>query len=392
MIHKRRPVVISTVLVLSLLISGCGSDSDPTTDDGPSSDLDASSEPYYKYQWHLDSSAYLAQNELFQDTFDQEGIEYAAIVKDADINITQAWKLTKGEGVYVAVIDDGVDVEHEDIKDNLFLAYNADDDSDDISNKSTDGSAASHGNTCAGFITSSINGKGTVGTAPSSKLIAIKLEASDDATTIKAFEYARDNGAKVVSCSWGSEDVSEAVVSELKSLYDSGITILFATGNDGKSLDTEEVNDESEVEWVIAVGASAENNDWSPYSNYGEHADVLAPGGNASDSIGILCLDDTGEQGSQDNYGLVTDSYHFGDGTSYATPVTAGVVALMYSVNPDITPQQVKEILTSTAEKIGGTDADYVLNTDTDLTFDEKRAYGKIDAGRAVAAAKALVQ
>jgi len=349
------------------------------------------SEPYFKYQWHLDSSTYQAQNLAFQAAL--EGFVVGAVDEHADISVKEAWGTSRGEGVYVAVIDDGVDIHHEDIKDNLFLAYNADDKSSDVSNKSTDPDTASHGNTCAGFITSSINAKGSVGVAPSAKLIAIKLDSSDDATTIEAFEYAKNNGAKVISCSWGTEAVSDALVAELKAMYDAGITVLFASGNDHKSLDTEGLNDESEVEWVIGVGSSAENNDVAAgYSNFGKNLELIAPGGDASASVGILCLDDSGAQGSKDNYGLVSNNYHFGNGTSYATPVAAGVVALMYGANPNLTPAQVKEILISTTDKVGTTNANYVLNATTNQTFDTERAYGKVNAARAVAAAKALVE
>ncbi len=354
------------------------------------SDTSYKNEPYYKYQWHIDSSTYEEQNLAFKNAL--SGYVVGDVDKDADINITEAWRYTRGAGVYVAVIDDGVDVNHEDIKDNLYLAYNADDKSSDVSNKSTNPDTASHGNTCAGFITSSINSKGTVGTAPSSKLIAIKLESALESTTIEAFEYAKKNGAKVISCSWGSEQVSDSLVAELKSLYDAGITVLFASGNDHKDLDTAGINDESEVEWVIGVGSSAENNDVAgDYSNYGSNIDIISPGGDASNSIGILCLDDSGEQGSKENYGLVSNSYHFGNGTSYATPVAAGVVALMYSVNPNITPKEVRDILISTTDKVGKTKAEYTLNSVTNQSFDKERAYGKINAGRAVAAAKALL-
>ncbi len=145
-------------------------------------------------------------------------------------------------------------------------------------------------------------------------------------------------------------------------------------------------NDESTVEWVIGVGASGENNDVTDYSNYGKKIDILAPGGNTFISVGILGLDDSGTQGSTYNYGLVSNNYAFMEGTSFATPVLAGVVALMYSVNPTITPKQVRDILINTADKIGGTKANYYNG------FDEKRAYGKVNAHRAVLAAREILK
>jgi len=344
-------------------------ESNETTPTPPTGSIaQAKAEPYFKYAWHLDSSNSVLNTKGYQ------------IDKNADINVTGAWNITMGAGVKVAVIDDGADVNHEDLKANIYKAYNADTGGTNIQKKE------SHGNTCAGFIVAPINGKGIVGVSPESKMIAIKLEDSSDAYTIRAFEYAKQQGAKVISCSWGTYDVSEAIVSELKSLYDSGITVLFASGNEGSSLDNAGANDESEVEWVIGVGASGENNDVTSYSNYGKNIDIIAPGGDSQDSIGVLGLDDMGASGFPDQKDLVNNNYAFTNGTSFSAPIASGVVAMMYAVNPNLTPKQVKEILIATASKVG-TENDASYN---DSGFDEKRAYGKINAGRAVVEAKKL--
>lgn len=329
---------------------------------------EAKAEPYFKYAWHLDASNSILNSKGYQ------------IDEHADINVTGAWGITMGAGVKVAVIDDGADVNHEDLGENIFIAYNADTGGENIQTKE------SHGNTCAGFIVAPINGKGIVGVSPESKMIAIKLEDSSDAYTIRAFEYAKKHGAKVISCSWGSNNVSDAVVSELKSLYNAGVTVLFASGNEGSSLDVQGTNDESEVEWVIGVGASGENNDVTSYSNYGKNIDIIAPGGDTQESIGVLGLDDMGASGYPDETGLINNNYLFANGTSFSTPITAGVVAMMYAVNPNITPKQVKEILTSTATKVGqNRSASY-----NGQGFDKKRAYGKVNAGRAVVEAQRI--
>ncbi|MCH9814603.1 MAG: S8 family serine peptidase [Epsilonproteobacteria bacterium] len=386
-------ILLSVTCVLTLfLYSGCGSSSSPeeaheTINTTPSDETDniddtpdtnqtnpeintttpitLQNEPYYKYAWHLNKAHVL-------------NTQGYTIDAKADINITAAWNSTKGSGIKVAVIDDSFDVNHEDLKANIAVVYNADTQTSDVS---YDGVESSHGNTCAGFIVSPLNGKGIVGVAPEAKLIGIKQEISSDVNVIRAFEYAKNQGAKVISCSWGTDNVSQAVEDQLKSLYDANITVLFASGNDGKSLDTPNVNDESEVQWVIGVGASGENNDVTSYSNYGQNIELIAPGGDTQLSIGLIGIDDTGAQGASNQQSLVNNNYTFTDGTSFATPVAAGVVALMYAVNPNITPAQVKEILTTTADKVGGANAVY------NNGFDEKRAYGKINAGKAVAAA-----
>ena len=386
-----------SVLVATLLLTACGgsgstgtktslspSAENNTTGESNNSEENTSShflesiaqakkEPYFKYAWHIKSS---------QSVLTDKGY---SINKNADINVIEAWKLSMGEGVKIAVIDDGGEVEHEDLKENIFLAYNADDGTTEINPNSEEGS---HGNTCAGFIVAPINAKGIVGIAPKAKVILIRQEENSDENTIRAFEYAKDNGAKVISCSWGTENVSEILVSELKKMYDAGITVLFASGNDGKTLDTDGLNDESEVEWVLGVGASGEHNDVTSYSNYGKNLEILAPGGDTEESSGLIGLDDMGEKGnSSDQLNLVNNNYVFTNGTSFSTPIAAGVVALMYGVNPKITPKEVKEILIKTADKVGtDIDANYSNNN-----FDVKRAYGKINAGRAITEAKKAI-
>jgi subtilisin family serine protease len=368
----------SLVLTI-LLLNACGGSSSNSNQTPPadenSSELLAKNEPYYKYSWHIDSKNSILNSKGY------------AIDANADIHIIEAWKLTEGEGVKVAVIDDAFDVNHEDLKDNIYIAYNVDNNTNDVSNKYPINNeyGTSHGNTCAGFIVAPINGKGIVGTAPKSKLIAIKLEGETDSIVIKAFEYAKNQGAQVISCSWGTENMSDSIDAELKSLYDANITVLFASGNDGKNLDDAGIRDESESKWVLGVSASGENNDVTSYSNYGKELDILAPGGDHLDSIGVLGIDDSGERGSHNQHGMVSEDYAFTSGTSFSSPIAAGVVALMYSINPNITPIQVRDILIHNSDKIGGNDAAYIDG------FDEKRAYGKINALKAVNAAKALL-
>ncbi len=391
--------LIATSLVLStMLFMGCGGSSDkksgkesmqPDSGNGASDGQDGNGgsqtdeggdpfsktlqqEEYYKYLWHIDAQT---------TALNQKGY---SIDPHADINITGAWRTTKGSGVIVAVIDDSFDVEHEDLKANIYKAYDTDNNTTDVSYTGDD---ASHGNTAAGFIAAPINGKGIIGTAPESRLLLIKQEDQADSSVIAAFEYAKAQGARVISCSWGSENISEAFDEELKALYDAGITILFASGNDGKSLDGnneygENIKDESESNWVIGVGATDERNDVADYSNYGSNIDILAPGGWEP---GVLGIDDTGEKGSPEQKDLVNNNYAFTQGTSFSTPIAAGVVALMYSTRPDITPAQVRNILIQTADKIGGAAASYNENG-----FDEKRAYGKIDTGKALEAVREL--
>ena len=333
-----------------------------------SNELTIENEPYYKYAWHFKQS----------DTL----VEKFNISPKSHINIESAWKITKGEGVKVAVIDNYFEISHQDLKENIIDFYSIDNPSGYIPNRTDD---ASHGLSVAGFIASPINATGLVGAAPKAKLILIQQLQDNDAHIIKAFEYAKNAGAKVINCSWGTENVSQIVAQKIKELKDGGITVIFASGNSplgGYSLDAEQINDESELASVIGVGASNEYNDIAFYSNYGKNIDLLAPGGDTN-ILGILAIDDSGSFGNTLQRGL-SNNYSFIDGTSFAAPIVAGVVALMISVNPNLTPDEIRDILIQTADKIG--DVSYDANG-----FNEYRAYGKIDAKKAVEVAKSYL-
>jgi subtilisin family serine protease len=320
-------------------------------------------DPYYQYSWHLD---YTSAN-----FFEDEQIDTAA-----HINIESAWEISRGEGVIVAIIDSVFNQTHEDLSENVLSTYNAATDNNIIP---YDGSAYTHGTTCAGVVGSPQNGIGTIGVAPKSKLLLISYGLGDH-QTVMAFNYAQKNGAKVISCSWGSYGVSEGVADKIEELYNDGITVVFSNGNDRMSLDKNFINDESELPTVIGVGATGEDNDAASYTNYGSNSDLVAPGGDYSP--GLLGLDDMGETGYGSNDGILNENYDFVNGTSFSAPVVAGVVACMLGANPNLSPKIIREILIVTADKVGES-ASYDSNG-----FDKYHSYGKINAGKAVEMAK----
>ncbi len=372
-------------LLLTLLLTGCGTNNNNNA--GESIDYRTNfnpyNEPFFQYQWYL---TYTKNNFSLS----------AAIDPDASVHILDAWKYTRGKGVKVAVIDNNFEVTHKDLQANVAVSYNADLQSNDVSNDSDE---SSHGTATAGFIAAVPNGYGILGTAPDAKLVLIEQFFDDDAATIRAFEYAKNQGAKIISNSWGTGHVSEAIAVELASLKDQNITIFFASGNNGptltssnQNLDAPGITDESELPSVIGVGATNELNKLASYSNYGRNIDILAPGG---EFLGLLGLDDTGPAGVAytsytftNGYTLDLDDAHaFETGTSFACPVAAGVAALMLAVNPALTPEQIRTLLIQSTDKI---ESDYVYYDENG--FNLKRAYGKINAARAVALAKEALQ
>jgi len=392
----------NNILIISSLIlfSGCGGGGGGSTplssliDQSDPSRYD--SEPYFKYAWHLTKKVNSFSNNHNIDP-------------SSHINIATAWVETTGiykvgtninQPVKIAVIDDNFNVNHEDLKDKLINQCNFENYisgdvityCNNISNQDVSpvNGENSHGTAVASFITANQNSKGLIGSAPDASLIAIKQEIVDDIKTIAAFEYAKALGAKVINCSWGTPNgVSGAVSAKIQELKDDGISIVFASGNDNKDLDSDSIIDDSELSSVISIGSSNISNERSSFSNYSSTMEILAPGG--GDGVGVLGAFVTNNQSSSTTYGenIDTTSYSFTQGTSFSAPITSGIIALMLSVNPNLTPDQIRTILIETADKIGsGTYAD--INGDgTTSTFDTLRAYGKLNAGNAVTQAQA---
>ena len=310
---------------------------------------------YYDVLWHLKNSAF----------------------PGADINVEEAWRYTKGEGVLAAVIDEGIDIDHPDLKANIIGFANYD---NPDSNYPASKTGKWHGTACAGLLAAVENDKGVVGVAPASKLYAIRYSDSEVSKDIEAFDDLMKEGVSVISNSWGSYANLDAYNEIFKTLATKGragkgVLIFFAAGNDHKNLDEAGINDESESPWVLSIGASTERDNIANYSNYGSSVDFLAPGGTIGGDL--ITTDATGEKGYTDwDY-----NWNFA-GTSAAAPIAAGVAVLILSENPDLTRDQVIGILRKTAKKIG------------DYPYDENgrnnyAGYGRIDAGKAVALAHA---
>jgi len=337
-----------------------------------------STEPLYNELWHLENNG-----------------QFGGVI-GADINATGAWKITKGVDVKIAVIDDGFDTLHEDLKDAIVAQKDFDYDDNDASYNNTHDY---HGTLCSGIALARENGKGTVGVAPKASLIAIKVGGKDDdgetlmtsdSQLINSFVWAKEQGADVISCSWGTYSVSDGLRTTLNSIALSGrnglgTPIFFAAGNDGLGQYAWD-DDEAALESVIAVGASTDRNERAYFSNYGSNLDIVAPGGDGySSGFGIATTDLTGTIGYElntlehPNYTFASDGTGF-HGTSASTPMAAATAALMLSINPSLTRDNLKSILETTADKIGYTP----YTNGRNIYF----GYGKINAGAATQKAR----
>jgi len=333
-------VWLSVVFLLSACVGGGGNSNSSDTEDNSddtTQETDISLEPHYQKQWHLvkNNTVYL------QNSIDD----------NAHIHAGNLLKTYSGKNIKIAIIDDGLDTNHEDLENAIVSTY-------DIVSKSSNvehlNQNDQHGTAVTGIIGARANEKGILGIAYNSGIIFLKhKENMSDSETIELFNKAEEFGADIISNSWGTYNVSPAVKDKIQDLAingrnGKGMLIIFAVGNDNQDMG----NDESAIPEVIAVGSMDTDNTRAWYSNYGENLDILAPGGNG---IGITTLDPTGIKGLSildEDYLLHDDPNSF-VATSASAPIISGIIALMLEKNPNLTRIQIEDILKNSSDKIG---------------------------------------
>lgn len=277
-----------------------------------------------------------------------------------DLKAVSAWDLATGDGVNIAISDEGVQTSHPDLTENvrMDLDYDINDDDDDP----TPSPNQAHGVACAGVAAARGNNSiGVSGVAPRAGIVGLRLLAtaigdSDEATAMawKASEIIPQNQVSINSNSWGPNDTGSVLqgpgpLTEAALEYGTttgrngkGIVYAWAAGNGRTANDNINKDGYANSPFVIAVGASNSAGTYSYYSEPGAALLINAPSGHYSD--GIVTTDITGTAGSS-----TTDYRTNFSGTSSATPVVAGVVALMLQVNPSLTYRDVMHILVDTA-------------------------------------------
>lgn len=301
-----------------------------------------------------------------------------------DLHIPEAWELVSvSPDIVVAVIDSGVEPNHPDL--NLVTGYNPD---GSVGGQPRGNPRESHGTNCAGNVGAvNDNGIGVTGTAPGVKIMPIytSVEISEYS---KAIDVAVLYGAQILSNSWGWRGVpSMDIENAIKSALAAGKIVLFAAGNGPDrppyTYDVAFPGNLTETTDVICVGASSPTDEhkgaassdgiFSWGSSYvGAGPDIVAPGpwSYTTDLIGPEGLNDGSEIDPAD---ITSADYtsSFG-GTSSSTPKVAGIVALMLSKNPNLTPSEVKTILKNTADDIDSPG------------IDDKSGAGRVNAFKAV--------
>lgn len=266
-----------------------------------------------------------------------------------------AWGITCGEpNVVVALIDSGVDLKHKELKDALLTAQGYDFDADD---PKPGHEGDPHGTACAGIIVA--QGYQVTGIAPHCRVIPFRATIGTFDKYKEVMEQVAQRNPHVISCSWHLsendplEEITEKVATQGRG--GKGIPIFCAAGQHFDEIHQVWQGQDhlyfpatlSQEGFTLAVGAStAEDQRWLG-SNYGDGLDFLAPGwSDAGPNGGILTTDVRGKGG----YSF--SSYCWVGGTSLATPLAAGVAALMLSRNPSLTAQEVRDLLRQTAENL----------------------------------------
>ncbi len=315
-----------------------------------------------------------------------------AIRKGADARIVKAWERLGNMGsskITIAVIDNGFDPNHPDLSAKIFRPY----DLWTRSSRLTQGDPRfTHGTSVASIALAAANGQGIVGVAPRARFMPVSGTSFSLQATEEMFDYCIKNGADIISCSWGTTDpaydlspIKEAAIAKAarQGRNGKGCVILFAVGND----DLDYISYYAAHPDVIAVAACTSQDTIASYSNRGPEVWVCAP---SNGDWPLIAARASWDQGTSlrgpgefrywiDGKNRGNRYKHFG-GTSGATPLVAGVVALMLSANPELTAREVKEILKTTADKIGPA-WEYTNG------HSRKYGYGRVNADRAVAEA-----
>jgi subtilisin len=289
-----------------------------------------------------------AGQNTFADVPDLGGNNWGADL----VKAPEAWAQGyTGKGVVVAVVDTGVDYNHEDLKNNIWtnskeIAGNGIDDDgngyvddnygwnfSDNNNNTLDNN--NHGTHVSGTIAGENNNYGVTGIAYDAKIMPVKVLNESGSGTYSSIaqgiHYAVDNGANVINLSLGGRYSNRTLESAINYASSKGVIVVMAAGNDSDSSPDYPARYASKS--GIAVGAVDRNNniaDFSDRSGTNQIAYVTAPGVKVYSSV-------------------PNNQYATYSGTSMAAPHVAGVVALMLSANPNLSDAQVRQIVTETA-------------------------------------------
>ena len=336
------------------------------------------SDPWYGCQWHLSNTG----------QFGAGGAQ--------DINVEEVWATNKGEGVTVAVVDSGIQVDHQDLVDNIDTTRNHD---------YTDSDAFFafpyyHGTSVAGLIAARDNSLGVRGVAPRASIYSLNLllnNTLDNRADAMIFELASSRGLEtktgISNNSWGAPDTG--LMETAPTLWEwaiergitegfggKGILYVWAAGNGAAIADHSNLDEYANFYGVTAVCSVDYNDVKSSYSELGSNLWVCAPSDTRQEGLPQITTTDLAHRYTG----------QFG-GTSAAAPIVSGVAALVRAANGELTWRDLKLILAASARRTDtyfGVWSEGALKygSETDrYWYSHDYGFGVVDAGAAVALA-----
>ncbi len=394
---------VAGAFLLAFVLGGCGGGDSPAPllsvapiPIPPPAPAPVALDPLYSDQWHLRNSG-----------------QAVGLLVAEDINVEPVWDDgIKGSGLLLVVVDDGLELGHEDLAANIAPGKSWDYQQGDVDPTPSPLSKDSHGTQVAGIAAArDLNGLGGRGVAPRVSLAGYNLlwgnagiSTTDlhDAMTRNVAEVAVSNN------SWGF-DLDGTGLTELpeSNLWREGVADGVAIGRGGKGtvyvwaggnggefgVDNSNYDSLANNRNVMAVCAVDGDGVKTPYSEEGANLWLCAPGGYAN---GLTTTDLMGTRGDNSfgaggNYSNRNYTKRF-IGTSAATPIVSGVVALMLAANPNLGWRDVRLILAETARKNDASDSDWRVTAPTSgqpqYHINHKYGFGVVNAAAAVARAK----
>ena len=293
---------------------------------------------------------FVEKNYIFDPVLAPNDPQYGAQWHLPRVLAAQAWDLTQGDAsAVIAIVDSGIDPYHPDLAAKLVPGYNT------YSNSTNTADQYGHGTEVAGVAgAASDNGVGIASIAGQSPIMPIRVtDATGRATSASIANgliWAADHGASVLNLSFNGVAGNATIRTAAEYAFNHGALVVAAAGNCGC------VDPTAENPFMLSVSATDENDGIAYFSSTGPYVDVAAPGSNIlTTAMGGLYLTESG--------------------TSLASPIVAGVAALMFSANPALTPAEVTQLIESTTIDLGA------------VGYDQAFGHGRIDAFAAVAAA-----
>ena len=305
-----------------------------------------------------------------------------------DVNITSVWDNYLGSGITIGIVDDGLELTHPDLLNNVNTAIDRNWNSGSEENSSPVSALDTHGTACAGVASALGNNSiGVTGAAPEANLVGLRLIA-DSFTPVDTAEALawRNDAIDIKSNSWGNFDsglfhlldplVADALEEGTRNGRNGlGVIYVWAGGNGREDGDYSNYEGYNNAPETISVGAINYKRSQSYYSESGANILVCAPSDSRIGEPSITTTTTVGDGSYTNEFG----------GTSSATPLVAGIVALMLEANPQLGWRDVQEILIRSAERINiNTDPGWSTNG-AGFSFHHGYGAGMVDASAAVA-------